>query len=102
MLRQLREIAMPLAAVEAAFDAGADEAARLLDEHVAKILRYTSDDQNRWEGAQDARQWRVRSGPWRRATPGAARSEGLSLPSTLSAGRSPGCGNQRQPTGRPG
>ncbi|MFJ4774525.1 MerR family transcriptional regulator [Streptomyces uncialis] len=37
-LRQLREIAMPLAAVEAVLDAGADEAARLLDEHVAKIV----------------------------------------------------------------
>ncbi|MFD9811906.1 MerR family transcriptional regulator [Streptomyces sp. NPDC059080] len=36
-LRQLREIAMPLAAVEAVLAAGADEAARLLDEHVAKI-----------------------------------------------------------------
>ncbi len=37
-LRQLREIAMPLAAVEAVLDAGADVAARLLDEHVAKIV----------------------------------------------------------------
>ncbi|GAB2625675.1 MerR family transcriptional regulator [Streptomyces capparidis] len=37
-LRQLREIAMPLAAVEAVLDAGAEEAARLLDEHVAKIV----------------------------------------------------------------
>lgn len=37
-LRQLREITMPLAAVEAVLDAGADEAARLLDEHVAKII----------------------------------------------------------------
>ncbi|MGC9497486.1 MerR family transcriptional regulator [Streptomyces sp. WG7] len=38
VLRQLREIAMPLAAVEAVLDARADEAARLLDEHVAKIV----------------------------------------------------------------
>ncbi|MFI0905613.1 MerR family transcriptional regulator [Streptomyces sioyaensis] len=38
VLRQLREIAMPLAAVEAVLDAGAVEAARLLDEHVAKIV----------------------------------------------------------------
>lgn len=37
-LRQLREITMPLAAVEAVLDAGADGAARLLDEHVAKIV----------------------------------------------------------------
>ncbi|MEU8848189.1 MerR family transcriptional regulator [Streptomyces sp. NPDC048564] len=37
-LRQLREIAMPLAAVEAVLDAGPDEAARLLDEHVAKVV----------------------------------------------------------------
>ncbi|MFI0718563.1 MerR family transcriptional regulator [Streptomyces sp. NPDC021224] len=37
-LRQLREIAMPLAEVEAVLEAGADEAARLLDEHVAKIV----------------------------------------------------------------
>ncbi|MFR9793883.1 MerR family transcriptional regulator [Streptomyces sp. MB22_4] len=37
-LRQLREIAMPLAGVEAVLDAGAEEAARLLDEHVAKIV----------------------------------------------------------------
>ncbi|MEV5428240.1 MerR family transcriptional regulator [Streptomyces sp. NPDC052701] len=38
VLRQLREIAMPLAAVEAVLDAGADEASRLLDEHVAKVV----------------------------------------------------------------
>ncbi|MGC4953522.1 MerR family transcriptional regulator [Actinomadura citrea] len=37
-LRRLREIAMPLAAAEAVLDAGADKAARLLDEHVAKIV----------------------------------------------------------------
>ncbi|MBO8186418.1 DNA polymerase III subunit beta family protein [Streptomyces spirodelae] len=37
-LRQLREIAMPLPAVEAVLDAGADDAVRLLDEHVAKIV----------------------------------------------------------------
>ncbi|MGW5970545.1 DNA polymerase III subunit beta family protein [Streptomyces sp. NPDC055186] len=36
-LRQLREIAMPLAAVETVLDVGADEATRLLDEHIAKI-----------------------------------------------------------------
>ncbi|MFI9121140.1 MerR family transcriptional regulator [Streptomyces bikiniensis] len=36
-LRRLREIAMPLAAVETVLDAGPDEAARLLDEHVARI-----------------------------------------------------------------
>ncbi|MEU0069337.1 MerR family transcriptional regulator [Streptomyces sp. NPDC006332] len=38
VLRQLREIAMPLAAVEAVLDAGADEASRLLDEHVSKVI----------------------------------------------------------------
>ncbi|MFI1359598.1 MerR family transcriptional regulator [Streptomyces sp. NPDC020898] len=38
VLRQLREIAMPLAAAEAVLDAGAEEAARLLDEHVAKVV----------------------------------------------------------------
>lgn len=38
VLRQLREIAMPLAAVQAVLDAGADEGARLLDEHVAKVV----------------------------------------------------------------
>ncbi|MDH6629670.1 DNA-binding transcriptional MerR regulator [Streptomyces sp. LBL] len=37
-LRRLREIAMPLTAVEAALDAGPDEAARLIDEHVAQVL----------------------------------------------------------------
>lgn len=37
-LRQLREIAMPLAAVDAVLDTEAEEAARLLDEHVAKIV----------------------------------------------------------------
>ncbi|WP_306970825.1 DNA polymerase III subunit beta family protein [Streptomyces afghaniensis] len=37
-LRQLREIAMPLDAVEAVLDAGADEASRLIDEYVAKIV----------------------------------------------------------------
>ncbi|MFF6980895.1 MerR family transcriptional regulator [Streptomyces sp. NPDC008343] len=42
ILRQLREIAMPLAAVEAALNAGADEAARLLDEHIAKIEWYAA------------------------------------------------------------
>ncbi|MEW2418901.1 MerR family transcriptional regulator [Streptomyces sp. NPDC046866] len=36
-LRQLRELAMPLAAVEAVLRSGADEASRLLDEHVAKV-----------------------------------------------------------------
>ncbi|WP_420112064.1 MerR family transcriptional regulator [Pseudactinotalea sp.] len=36
-LRQLREIAVPIAAVDAVLAAGVDEAARLLDEHVAKI-----------------------------------------------------------------
>ncbi|MFI0237801.1 MerR family transcriptional regulator [Streptomyces sp. NPDC016845] len=36
-LRRLREIAMPLATVETVLGAGADEAARLLDEHVAKV-----------------------------------------------------------------
>ncbi|PWG12064.1 transcriptional regulator [Streptomyces sp. V2] len=36
-LRRLREIAMPLATVEAVLDAEAGEAARLLDEHVARI-----------------------------------------------------------------
>ncbi|MEU1214539.1 MerR family transcriptional regulator [Streptomyces sp. NPDC005790] len=38
VLRQLREIAMPLAAVEAVLDAGADEASRLVDGHVAKVV----------------------------------------------------------------
>ncbi|MFD8969342.1 MerR family transcriptional regulator [Streptomyces sp. NPDC059568] len=38
VLRQLREIAMPLAAVEAVLDGGADEASRLLDEHVSKVM----------------------------------------------------------------
>ncbi len=37
-LRRLREIAMPLTAVEAVLDAGADEASRLVDEHVAKVV----------------------------------------------------------------
>lgn len=37
-LRGLRELAMPLTAVEAALDAGSGEAARLIDEHVAKVL----------------------------------------------------------------
>ncbi|MER5933891.1 MerR family transcriptional regulator [Streptomyces sp. NPDC002054] len=37
-VRQLRELAMPLAAVEAVLGSGADEASRLLDEHVAKIV----------------------------------------------------------------
>jgi DNA polymerase-3 subunit beta len=37
-LRQLREIAMPLTAVEAVLDAGPEEASRLIDEHVAKVL----------------------------------------------------------------
>ncbi|MFE7615707.1 MerR family transcriptional regulator [Streptomyces sp. NPDC057496] len=36
-LRRLREIAMPLATVEAVLGAGAEEAARLLDEHLARI-----------------------------------------------------------------
>lgn len=38
VLRQLREMAMPLAAVEAVLDAEPDEASRLIDEHVAKVL----------------------------------------------------------------
>lgn len=37
-LRQLREIAMPLTAVEAVLDAEPGEASRLIDEHVAKVL----------------------------------------------------------------
>ncbi|MEV6589943.1 MerR family transcriptional regulator [Streptomyces acidicola] len=37
-LRRLREIAMPLAAVEAVLDAEPAEASRLIDEHVAKVL----------------------------------------------------------------
>ncbi|MGW5868375.1 DNA polymerase III subunit beta family protein [Streptomyces sp. NPDC055239] len=37
-LRQLRELAMPLAAVEAVLGSGADEASRLLDEHVARVV----------------------------------------------------------------
>ncbi|MFG2589521.1 MerR family transcriptional regulator [Streptomyces sp. NPDC048438] len=38
VLRQLREMAMPLAAVEAVLDAKADDASRLLDEHVSKVV----------------------------------------------------------------
>ncbi|GAA4891990.1 MerR family transcriptional regulator [Streptomyces coeruleoprunus] len=38
LLRQLREIAMPLARVEAVLASGADEASRLLDEHVSKVV----------------------------------------------------------------
>lgn len=38
VLRQLREIAMPLAGVEAVLGSGPDEASRLLDEHVAKAV----------------------------------------------------------------
>ncbi|MFD4248040.1 MerR family transcriptional regulator [Streptomyces sp. NPDC058525] len=37
-LRRLREIGMPLAAVEAVLGAGAGEAARLVDEHVARVV----------------------------------------------------------------
>ncbi|WP_081238456.1 MerR family transcriptional regulator [Streptomyces viridosporus] len=37
-LRRLREIAMPLTAARAVLDAGPDEASRLIDEHVAKVL----------------------------------------------------------------
>ncbi|MFE6778629.1 MerR family transcriptional regulator [Streptomyces sp. NPDC057702] len=37
-LRRLRELAMPLAAVEAVLGSGADEASRLLDEHVEKVV----------------------------------------------------------------
>ncbi len=37
-LRQLREIAMPLTAVEVVLDAEPDQASRLIDEHVAKVL----------------------------------------------------------------
>ncbi|MDT0445446.1 DNA polymerase III subunit beta family protein [Streptomyces johnsoniae] len=38
-LRQLREIAMPLTAVQAVLGAEPAEASRLIDEHVAKVLR---------------------------------------------------------------
>ncbi|MFF3551825.1 MerR family transcriptional regulator [Streptomyces tsukubensis] len=38
VLRQLRELAMPLTAVEAVLGSGADEASRLLDEHVAEVV----------------------------------------------------------------
>ncbi|MGN9757280.1 MerR family transcriptional regulator [Streptomyces sp. SD31] len=38
VLRELRELTMPLAAVEAVLGSGADEASRLLDEHVAKVV----------------------------------------------------------------
>ncbi|MCF1592515.1 MerR family transcriptional regulator [Streptomyces muensis] len=38
VLRQLRELTMPLAAVEAVLGSGPDEASRLLDEHVAKVV----------------------------------------------------------------
>ncbi|MEV4741936.1 MerR family transcriptional regulator [Streptomyces sp. NPDC049555] len=37
-LCRLRELAMPLAAVEAVLGSGADEASRLVDEHVAKVV----------------------------------------------------------------
>ncbi|MEU1664802.1 MerR family transcriptional regulator [Streptomyces sparsogenes] len=37
-LRRLRELAMPLTAVEAVLAAGPEEASRLIDEHLAKIL----------------------------------------------------------------
>ncbi|WP_443070234.1 MerR family transcriptional regulator [Streptomyces sp. WAC05374] len=37
-LRRLREAAMPLTTVEAVLDAGPDDASRLIDEHVAKVL----------------------------------------------------------------
>lgn len=38
VLRQLREIAMPLSGVEAVLDSGAEAASRLLDDHVAKVV----------------------------------------------------------------
>lgn len=38
VLRQLREMAMPLAGVGAVLGSGADEASRLLDEYVAKVV----------------------------------------------------------------
>ncbi|MEV6261993.1 MerR family transcriptional regulator [Streptomyces sp. NPDC051784] len=38
MLRRLRELAMPLASVEAMLDSGAEEACRLLDTHVTKVV----------------------------------------------------------------
>ncbi|MFC4565307.1 MerR family transcriptional regulator [Nocardiopsis mangrovi] len=38
LLRRLRELAMPLTAVEAILGSGADEASRLLDAHVAKVV----------------------------------------------------------------
>ncbi|CAM5553827.1 hypothetical protein SGLAM104S_03179 [Streptomyces glaucescens] len=37
-LRRLREIAMPLATVEAVLGAGPDDVSRLIDEHVGKVL----------------------------------------------------------------
>lgn len=37
-LRRLREIGMPLGAVGAVLDAGPDEASRLVDEHVARVV----------------------------------------------------------------
>nr|WP_202532406.1 MerR family transcriptional regulator [Streptomyces sp. SID3212] len=37
-LRRLREIAMPLAGIEAVLGSGADEASRLLDEHVSRVV----------------------------------------------------------------
>ncbi|MEU3045974.1 MerR family transcriptional regulator [Streptomyces sp. NPDC006984] len=37
-LRQLRELAMPLAAVEAVLGSGADKASRLLDDHVDRVV----------------------------------------------------------------
>ncbi|MBD0710260.1 MULTISPECIES: MerR family transcriptional regulator [unclassified Streptomyces] len=38
-LRRLRRIAMPLSTVETVLDAGPGEASRLIDEHVAKVVR---------------------------------------------------------------
>ncbi|WP_405895754.1 MerR family transcriptional regulator [Streptomyces sp. NBC_00104] len=37
-LRRLREISMPLTTVEAVLDAGPEEATRLIDDHVARVL----------------------------------------------------------------
>jgi DNA-binding transcriptional MerR regulator len=47
VLRRLRELAMPLADVGAALDAGADEATRILDGHVAQVLAHAADVQRR-------------------------------------------------------
>lgn len=47
VLRQLREIAMPLRAVEEVLAAGSEEASRLVDEYVAGVVAHAADAQRR-------------------------------------------------------